>query len=75
MKCLISGMLCSHEVAKDKQGNDYHVAYLFSEGDTVRIPNIDLSDVPLGTFVDVLAIVKLSEFEGRRYLSIKPIDE
>lgn len=75
MKCLISGMLCSHEFVKDKQGNDYPVAYLFSEGDTVRIPNIDLSDVPLGTFVDVLAIVKLSEFEGRRYLSIKPIDE
>lgn len=75
MKCLISGMLCQTEVSTDKSGREYPVAYLFSEGDTVRIPNIDLRDVQPGTFVDVLAIVKLSEFEGRRYLSIKPIDE
>lgn len=75
MKCLISGMYCATEVATDKNGKEYPIAYVFSSGETVRIPNFDLSDVQPGTFVDVLAIVKLVEFEGRRYLSIKPVDE
>ena len=62
---------------KDAQGHVYNepFAVLYSGGEAVKIPNLLLDESDVGKNIEVLCTVKLSSWEDRSYLSIKPISD
>lgn len=79
MIATITGMLVEvgYVDRKDAQGRSYKepFAVVYSGGEAVKIPNLSVDPNAVGSTIDVSCMVKLSSWEGRSYLSIKPISD
>lgn len=78
MKACIEGIYIETQV-KERiiDGKTVNVPYvvLYSGDETVKIENVQNTDekIKVGDIVRVVCDIKLSEWNGRKYLSIKPI--
>lgn len=48
---------------------------IYSDDQAVNVPNLKLDgDIKPGTMIDIPCVIKLLEWDGRKYLSIKPLE-
>ena len=76
MICTITGMF----IKKDKKIREIDgkkveepFVVIYSGDQAVTIPNLKIPDAKAGVEVDIVCDVKLAEWDGRKYLSIKPV--
>lgn len=77
MKACIEGIYIESQI-KERiiDGKIVNVPYvvLYSGNETVTIENVNIDEkIKIGDIVRVVCDVKLSEWNGRKYLSIKPL--
>lgn len=71
MNCKINGILCKVDEHVSKSGDVTPCAYVFSGDETVCINGVVCNPDMIGKKISVDCDVKLREFEGRKYMTIR----
>lgn len=73
MKCVLEGRLVDVTTEKSKDDKEIPVIYVYSDRETLRIPNMTCKKEDIGKIVNIPIFERVKTYEGQMYRSILPV--
>ncbi len=73
MKCVLEGRLVDVTTEKTKEDKLIDVIYVYSDRETIRIPNFKGRKEDIGKIVNIPIYERVKTYDGQMYRSILPV--